>query len=223
VISTGDLKRGISFEMDGDLFRLREFNHIKMERGRAQVRMKLDRDRNGGDRGGPRVVLLAGRVDRGDRPARHEHADRRGRTKPHRGAAPLPREAPARITLLDNVQLVAHTALMQEEKVYRNSMIPVGNTGGLQVRATSLNLLSVLSTGVARGDRLNEGTAREPVAVLGSVAAEQLGSDRVYPDQRIWLGGQWFSIAGIPEPAPLEPDIDDSAFTMPTPGLLRLK
>src|SRR5205085_10684733 len=49
------------------------------------------------------------------------------------GPAQLPREAPARITLLDNVQQVAHTALMDNEKVYRNSMIPVGNTGGLQV------------------------------------------------------------------------------------------
>ena len=97
------------------------------------------------------------------------------------GEAKLPREAPARITHLDNVQLVAHTALMKDEKVYRNSMIPVGNTGGLQVRATSLNLLSVLGTGVARGNWLNEGTAREPVAVLGSAAAERLGIDRVYP------------------------------------------
>src|SRR5215208_1323878 len=54
--------------------------------------------------------------------------------------AKLPREAPARITLLDNVQLVAHTGLMKDAKVYRNSMIPVGNAGGLEVRATSLNL-----------------------------------------------------------------------------------
>ena len=91
-------------------------------------------------------------------------------------------------------------------------MIPVGNTGGIQVRATSLNLLSVLDTGVARGDWLNEGTAREPVAVLGSVAAAQLGIDRVYPDQRIWLGGQWFNVAGILQPSPLEPDIDGSAL-----------
>src|SRR5207253_9056485 len=119
------------------------------------------------------------------------------------GVAQLPREAPARITHLDNVQLVTHTALMKEEKVYRNSMIPVGNTGGLQVRATSLNLLSVLTTGVARGNWLNEGTAREPVAVLGSVAAERLGIDRVYPDQRIWLGNQWFNVAGILEPSPV--------------------
>ena len=128
------------------------------------------------------------------------------------GPAQLPREAPARITLLDNVQLVAHTGLMKVEKVYRNSMIPVGETGGLQVRSTSLNLLSVLGTGIARGDWLNEGTVREPVAVLGSVAAAQLGIDRVYPDQRIWLGGQWFNVVGILNPSPLEPDIDNSAL-----------
>jgi putative ABC transport system permease protein len=128
------------------------------------------------------------------------------------GAAKIPREAPARITLLDDVQLVAHTALMQQEKVYRSSMIPVGNTGGLQVRATSLNLPSVLGTGIARGDWLNEGTARLPVAVLGAVTAQQLGIDRVYPDQRIWLGGQWFNVAGILKPSPLEPDIDSSAL-----------
>ena len=128
------------------------------------------------------------------------------------GLATLPPEAPARITHLDNVQLVADTALMKEEKVYRNSMIPLGNTGGLQVRATTLDLLSVLGTGVARGNWLNEGTAREPVAVLGSVAAQRLGIDRIYPDQRIWLGGQWFNVAGILQPSPLAPDIDNSAL-----------
>jgi putative ABC transport system permease protein len=128
------------------------------------------------------------------------------------GPAQLPLEAPARITLLDNVQLVAHTALLQNRYVYRNSLIPVGNSGGLQVQATSLNLPSALNIGIARGNWLNDGTARLPVAVLGSVAAAQLGIDRVSPGQRIWLGGQWFNVAGILQPSPLTPDIDDSAL-----------
>jgi putative ABC transport system permease protein len=128
------------------------------------------------------------------------------------GEAQLPREAPARITHLSDVELVAHTGLMQEEKVYRNSLIPEANSGGLEVRATSLNLLSVLNTGVARGDWLNEGTARVPVAVLGAAAAQRLGIERVHPDQRIWLGDQWFNVAGILKPSPLEPDIDSSAL-----------
>jgi putative ABC transport system permease protein len=126
--------------------------------------------------------------------------------------AKLPREAPARITHLDSVQQVAHTGLMKDEKVYRNPMIPEGNSGGLQVRATSLNLPSVLGTGVARGNWLNEGTARVPVAVLGSAAAQRLGIDRVHPDQRIWLADQWFNVAGILKPSPLAPDIDNSAL-----------
>src|SRR5882757_9891975 len=50
--------------------------------------------------------------------------------------AKLPVEAPGRITLLDHVQVLAHTGLMKNEKAYRSSLIPVGNTSGLQVRAT---------------------------------------------------------------------------------------
>ena len=128
------------------------------------------------------------------------------------GPAQLPREAPARITLLDDVQQVAHTALIKNTYVYRSSIVPVTETGGLQVRATSLNLLPVLGTGLARGDWLNQGTARLPVAVLGALAAQQLGIDRVYPGRRIWLAGQWFDIAGILNPSPLTPDIDVSAL-----------
>jgi putative ABC transport system permease protein len=128
------------------------------------------------------------------------------------GPAKLPLEATARITHLDNVQQVAHTALLKDENVYKNPMIPKANTGGLQVRATSLNLPTVLRTDIAHGNWLNEGTAREPVAVLGSVTAQRLGIDLVYPDQQIWLADQWFNVAGILKPSPLEPDIDNSAL-----------
>jgi putative ABC transport system permease protein len=128
------------------------------------------------------------------------------------GVSTLPLEAPARLNHLDRVQGVAHTGLIKDKFVYRNPMIPAGNTGGLQVRATSLNLLTVLGTGVGRGRWLNEGTAREPVVVLGSAAAGRLGIDRLYPDQRIWLAHQWFNVVGILEPSPLQPEIDDSAL-----------
>jgi putative ABC transport system permease protein len=126
--------------------------------------------------------------------------------------AQLPREAPARITLLQNVDQVAHTALVKGENVYRSRLIPVTNTSGLQVRATSLNLLPVLATGLARGAWLNPGTAREPVTVLGRTAAQRLGIDRTFPGQRVWLGGQWFSVTGVLESSPLEPDINNSAL-----------
>jgi putative ABC transport system permease protein len=126
------------------------------------------------------------------------------------GAATLPREAPARITLLPDVRQVAHTALLDDAKVYRSAKIPAANSGGLQVRAAGLGLLSVLGTGVARGSWLNEGTARVPVAVLGAVAAQRLGIDTV--GLRIWLGQRWFDVAGILSPSPLAPDVDNSAL-----------
>jgi putative ABC transport system permease protein len=128
------------------------------------------------------------------------------------GEATLPREAPARITHLGGVRHVAHTALLKDGYVYRSSLVPATNTGGLQVQAASPNLLSVLGTGVARGRWLNAGTAREPVTVLGAVAAAQLGVDRVHAGQRIWLGGRWFNVAGILRPSPLAPGIDNSAL-----------
>ena len=128
------------------------------------------------------------------------------------GPAKLPHEAPARLTQLDHVERAAHTARLKDEKVYRSSMIPAANTGGLQVQATGLNLPTVLGTAVARGNWLNEGTAPLPVAVLGSAAAARLGIDRLFPDHRIWLGHQWFTVVGILEPSPLAPDIDNSAL-----------
>ena len=128
------------------------------------------------------------------------------------GKAQLPHEAPARITHLGNVEQLAHTGLLEQAKVYRSSLIPEANSGGLQVRASSLNLPVVLNTGIARGAWLNPGTAREPVVVLGSAAAQRLGIDRILPDLRVWLGRQWFNVAGILAPSPLEPDIDASAL-----------
>ena len=79
----------------------------------------------------------------------------------------------------------------------------MAETGGLEVQATSLSLLSVLGTGIGRGDWLNAGTAREPVAVLGSVAAQQLGIDRVYPGRRNLARRPVVRRRGHPEPSPL--------------------
>ena len=41
MISTGDLKRGMAIELDGDLWQILEYHHIKMGRGSAQVRIKV--------------------------------------------------------------------------------------------------------------------------------------------------------------------------------------
>ncbi len=48
MISTSDMKRGATIELDGRVYQVMEFNHIKMGRGSAQMRMKL-RDVRRGD------------------------------------------------------------------------------------------------------------------------------------------------------------------------------
>lgn len=47
MISTGDLKKGISIELNGQLFTIVDWSHIKMGRGGAIVRMKLRNLRTG--------------------------------------------------------------------------------------------------------------------------------------------------------------------------------
>lgn len=41
MISTGDLKKGVVIEMDNQLFQVMDYQHLKIGRGSAQVRMKL--------------------------------------------------------------------------------------------------------------------------------------------------------------------------------------
>jgi putative ABC transport system permease protein len=127
-------------------------------------------------------------------------------------AAQLPHAAPSRISRLAAVEQVAHTGTVADAKVYRSPLIPEISTNALQVKAASLNLLPVVATTVAQGRWLNPATATKPVVVLGAVAAKRLGIDRVYPGERIWLGGQWFYVAGILSPAVLAPEIDTSAL-----------
>ena len=47
MISTGDVKKGIIIELDGQVMKVLDWSHIKMARGSAQVRMKLQNVRRG--------------------------------------------------------------------------------------------------------------------------------------------------------------------------------
>jgi elongation factor P len=47
LISTGDLRKGVVIEIDNQLFQVQEYNHLKIGRGSAQVRMKLRNVRTG--------------------------------------------------------------------------------------------------------------------------------------------------------------------------------
>jgi putative ABC transport system permease protein len=125
--------------------------------------------------------------------------------------AKLPLAAPGMIGRIAPVTQVEATGALSAN-VYRSPLIPAINTNGLSVQAASLGLPDAVGTTVAQGRYLNAATARLPVAVLGSSAARRLGVDHLFPGERIWLGGQWFYLAGILASAPLAPEIDNSVL-----------
>jgi len=127
------------------------------------------------------------------------------------GTAELPTAAPAMINRIPAVTQVQDTGATSAS-VYRSPLIPSADTNALSVDAASLGLPAAVGTTIARGSYLNAATAREPVAVLGAAAAQRLGIDRIWPGERIWLGGMWFYVTGILNAAVLTPQIDSSVL-----------
>jgi putative ABC transport system permease protein len=122
--------------------------------------------------------------------------------------AELPTAAPGMISRIGPVYSVQYTGTVNGVNAYRSPLIPTINTNALSVQAASLNLPATVGTSIAAGRYLNPATAREPVAVLGAATAARLGIGRIWPGERIWVGGQWFYLAGILHPAVLAPEID---------------
>jgi putative ABC transport system permease protein len=128
------------------------------------------------------------------------------------GTVELPTTAPAMIGRISGVQQVQGTGTINGIGAFRSPFIPKVDTNGLTVDATTIDLLAVIATTLAEGHYLNAATAQEPVAVLGATSAQLLGIDHVYPGERIWVGGQWFYLAGILKPAVLASAIDTSVL-----------
>jgi putative ABC transport system permease protein len=130
--------------------------------------------------------------------------------------AELPTAAPGMISRIGSVAAVDDTGSVDNVNAYRSPLIPSINSNALSVQATSMGLPYTVGTSVAQGRFLNAATAREPVAVLGAVAAGRLGIDRIHPGERIWLvgetGGQWFYVVGVLRPSVLAPEIDSSVL-----------
>ncbi|MEN3362701.1 MAG: putative transport system permease protein [Mycobacteriales bacterium] len=126
--------------------------------------------------------------------------------------ATLPTAAPGMIGRVGPVTEVQQTGSISGANTYRSPHIATVNTNGISVLATSVGLPSTVGTTVAHGRYLNAATAKLPVAVLGAATASRLGIDRVYPGERIWLGGRWFYLAGILSPATLAPELDTAVL-----------
>jgi putative ABC transport system permease protein len=126
--------------------------------------------------------------------------------------APLPVTAEAMIARIPPVESVTAVGYVPGATVRRTAAVPSTDTGGISVLAAQPGLLGTLGGAVARGTFLNAATARYPAVVLGAVAAQTLGIDRVAPGTQVYIAGQYFTVVGILHPVPLAPEVDEAAL-----------
>ncbi|MBO0815241.1 MAG: ABC transporter permease [Actinobacteria bacterium] len=124
--------------------------------------------------------------------------------------AELPLAAPGMIARLPGVTGVQDIGNVGNVNAYKSPLVPSIETNGLGVDAASLSLPRVVGTRLAQGHYLNAATAREPVAVLGARAAQLMGIDRIAPEERIWVGRQWFYVVGILSMDTYAPELDSA-------------
>jgi putative ABC transport system permease protein len=124
----------------------------------------------------------------------------------------LPEEAIGMIERIGPVESVTATGRVPGAKVYRSDRIPATQSGGIAVLATRTDLLGTVGATVESGAFLNGLTARYPAVVLGAGAADRLGVGAAGPEQRVYLGGRWFTVVGVLHPVPLAPELDSAAL-----------
>jgi putative ABC transport system permease protein len=123
--------------------------------------------------------------------------------------ATLPRRAKRMIGRIGPVEAVSAVETVSAT-VRRTRYIPEEETGGISVAAADVDLPATLGATLRAGGFLNAASSRYPAVVLGSVAAERLGIDRV--GVNVWLGSQWFTVVGILDPIEFAPDLDRAAL-----------
>jgi len=128
-----------------------------------------------------------------------------------RGSGTLPETATDMIARIGPIESTSMLSAVNAT-VYRNDLIPTGQTGGISVQAVDLDLLDVLGGSMVAGIWLDEARAAYPNVVLGAVAAERLGVYDVNGTQLVWLGDRWFTVVGILNLFELAPDLDRSIF-----------
>ncbi|RVX38835.1 putative ABC transport system permease protein [Nonomuraea polychroma] len=121
----------------------------------------------------------------------------------------LPKAAADMVRRIDGVTNASQTG-ETGVTVRRNDLIPSGVSLGITVQASSLDLLDTLDGRIRTGTWLNAATERQPVVVLGAVAADRLGLSA--PDVQVWIGNRWFTVIGILDRMPLAEEIERSAL-----------
>jgi len=125
--------------------------------------------------------------------------------------AALPATAPAMVARIGPV--ISASAIGDvTASVYRTDRISPADTNAITVYSADTTLLRTLQGRLVAGRFLSAATACYPAVVLGADAASALGVDRADGSAEVWLGNQWFSVAGILARLPLAPELDRAAL-----------
>ena len=122
----------------------------------------------------------------------------------------LPESAAPMLARAEGVEAVAAVRNLDGVSVRRNDLVDEAETGGIAVAAADSELAATVGAELRAGRFLDPALARYPVVVLGANAADELGIAET--GARVYLGGRWFSVAGILEPVALAPALDDTAL-----------
>ncbi|QFU86072.1 ABC transporter permease [Amycolatopsis sp. YIM 10] len=124
--------------------------------------------------------------------------------------AQLPLASESMTERISPVESLSAVGRVEDAKVYRTDKIPEAQTNGLSAYAARSDLLATIAGQVRSGTWLNDATGSYRATVLGAVAAERLGI--THPDTQVLIGGVWFTVIGILEPADLAPELDSAAL-----------
>ncbi|PZF57712.1 ABC transporter permease [Curtobacterium sp. MCSS17_008] len=125
---------------------------------------------------------------------------------------PLPETAVDSARRQDDVLAAAGVGKVDKGYVYRNPFVSPLETKGIGTMAAWGDVPAVLGGGTASGRWLDTRPDAVDQVVLGAEAAASLGIDRVQPDTRVWMGGQWVQVVGILDSLQLAPDLDTQVF-----------
>jgi putative ABC transport system permease protein len=123
----------------------------------------------------------------------------------------FPAEAAEMVERIGTIQAAAAVS-PAGTTVRRTDLIPAGQTGGISVLASDIDLLEMIDGEVADGSFLDQQSAQLPNIVLGSVAAERLGIHSTDNSPQVYLTNTYFTVVGILDPVELAPNIDRSAL-----------
>ena len=126
--------------------------------------------------------------------------------------AKLPRAAVQAVRHMPTVRRAASVADAGGATARRSPYVDVNDTNGIAVEAADPGLLATLGGEMTQGTFLTTAGQSFPTVVLGAVSAQRLGITSLVGDPQLYIGGHWFTVAGIIRSLALAPEIDRAAL-----------